>query len=59
MGQCEVCGNEYDKTFEVIAAGQHHVFDSFDRRPLLLLCSLRTREGADERAARPRAATVT
>jgi hypothetical protein len=30
MGQCEVCGNEYDKAFEVIAAGQHHVFDSFE-----------------------------
>lgn len=30
MGQCEVCGNEYDKTFEVIAAGERHVFDSFE-----------------------------
>lgn len=30
MAQCEVCGNEYDKAFEVIAAGTRHVFDSFE-----------------------------
>jgi hypothetical protein len=30
MGTCEVCGNRYDKTFEVIAAGNSHVFDSFE-----------------------------
>ena len=30
MAQCEVCGNEYDKTFEVVAAGKSHVFDSFE-----------------------------
>jgi len=30
MARCEVCGNDYDKTFEVIAAGQHHTFDSFE-----------------------------
>ena len=29
-GNCEVCGNQYDKAFEVIAAGAHHVFDSFE-----------------------------
>ncbi len=29
-GQCEVCGNQYDKAFEVVAAGAHHVFDSFE-----------------------------
>ena len=27
---CEVCGNEYDKSFEVVTAGAHHVFDSFE-----------------------------
>ncbi len=27
---CEVCGNTYDKAFEVVAAGAHHVFDSFE-----------------------------
>ena len=30
MASCEVCGNDYDKAFEVIAAGQRHVFDSFE-----------------------------
>lgn len=30
MAQCEVCGNEYDKSFEVIAAGKKHTFDSFE-----------------------------
>ncbi len=30
MSRCEVCGNDYDKTFEVIMAGERHVFDSFE-----------------------------
>ena len=30
MGTCEVCGNEYDMAFEVVAAGATHVFDSFE-----------------------------
>ncbi|MFZ6003286.1 MAG: hypothetical protein ACOYXM_05065 [Actinomycetota bacterium] len=30
MGTCEVCRNEYDKTFEVVSAGQQHTFDSFE-----------------------------
>jgi hypothetical protein len=30
MAVCEVCGNDYDKAFEVVAAGEHHVFDSFE-----------------------------
>lgn len=30
MAQCEVCGNDYDKSFEVIAAGRKHTFDSFE-----------------------------
>lgn len=30
MAQCMSCGNEYDKSFEVILAGQRHVFDSFE-----------------------------
>jgi hypothetical protein len=29
-GSCEVCGNEYDKAFEVVTAGTRHVFDSFE-----------------------------
>ncbi|HEX9288668.1 MAG TPA: hypothetical protein VF904_04005 [Anaeromyxobacteraceae bacterium] len=27
---CEVCGNTYDKAFQVVAAGATHVFDSFE-----------------------------
>ena len=30
MARCEVCGNEYDKAFEVHAAGAVHTFDSFE-----------------------------
>jgi hypothetical protein len=30
MAQCEVCGNEYDKSFEVIQSGKRHTFDSFE-----------------------------
>lgn len=30
MPQCEVCGNEYDKTFEVKMEKQTHIFDSFE-----------------------------
>jgi hypothetical protein len=29
-GTCEVCGNEYDKAFEVSQGGKRHVFDSFE-----------------------------
>jgi len=30
MVRCETCGNEYDKSFEIIAAGESHMFDSFE-----------------------------
>jgi hypothetical protein len=30
MARCEVCGNDYDKSFEVTAKGQRHTFDSFE-----------------------------
>jgi Rieske Fe-S protein len=30
MGRCEVCGNEYDKSFEVTIAGSTLTFDSFE-----------------------------
>jgi hypothetical protein len=30
MARCDVCGNEYDKSFEVRAAGATHTFDSFE-----------------------------
>ena len=29
-GQCETCGNQYDKAFHVSLDGQTHVFDSFE-----------------------------
>lgn len=30
MAQCEVCGNDYYKSFEVTESGKKHVFDSFE-----------------------------
>ena len=31
LARCEVCGNEYDKTFEVTTpGGDSHTFDSFE-----------------------------
>ena len=30
MPTCEVCGNEYDKTFDVVRDGESHTFDSFE-----------------------------
>jgi hypothetical protein len=32
MARCEVCGNEYAKSFEVVVAGEKdkHIFDSFE-----------------------------
>jgi hypothetical protein len=30
MPTCETCGNDYDKTFQVMMNGQTHTFDSFE-----------------------------
>ncbi|HET8546930.1 MAG TPA: hypothetical protein VFL57_02960 [Bryobacteraceae bacterium] len=30
MAKCEVCGNDYDKSFEVVYRGSRHTFDSFE-----------------------------
>lgn len=30
MATCEVCGNDYDMSFELIAAGNRHIFDCFE-----------------------------
>ena len=30
MGRCEVCGNEYDKSFDVLINNSTHTFDSFE-----------------------------
>ena len=30
MAKCEVCENDYDKAFEIVVAGERHIFDSFE-----------------------------
>lgn len=30
MAQCELCGNDYQRSFEVVMEGKRHVFDSFE-----------------------------
>jgi hypothetical protein len=30
MPTCEVCGNEYDKAFEIVVGGERHTLDSFE-----------------------------
>jgi hypothetical protein len=30
MAKCDVCGNDYDKSFQITAAGKTHTFDSFE-----------------------------
>ncbi|HJS85249.1 MAG TPA: hypothetical protein VJ779_07290 [Acetobacteraceae bacterium] len=30
MAVCEVCGNDYDKAFQVTKEGRTHTFDSFE-----------------------------
>jgi hypothetical protein len=30
MPTCEVCGNDYDKAFQVVRDGEEHTFDSFE-----------------------------
>lgn len=30
MAKCDVCGNEYDKAFQITMGGTTHVFDSFE-----------------------------
>ena len=45
-GRCEACGNDYDKTFEVVKDGARHVFDSFEcaierLAPRCVTCGLR------------------
>lgn len=30
MAICEVCGNDYDKAFNVVMVGKTHTFDSFE-----------------------------
>ena len=30
MARCEICGNDYQRAFQVIMAGKTHTFDSFE-----------------------------
>jgi len=30
MAKCDLCGNDYDKSFEVRMGGRTHTFDSFE-----------------------------
>ena len=30
MAVCETCGNDYDKSFEIVRGGERRVFDSFE-----------------------------
>jgi phage terminase large subunit GpA-like protein len=30
VARCDVCGNDYDKAFQVVVAGTTHTFDSFE-----------------------------
>ncbi|HMC56599.1 MAG TPA: hypothetical protein VKH19_15590 [Gemmatimonadaceae bacterium] len=30
MAKCDVCGNEYDRSFQVSSAGKIYTFDSFE-----------------------------
>lgn len=30
MGQCQMCGNTYDKTFEIVKDKKSYTFDSFE-----------------------------
>jgi hypothetical protein len=39
MPICETCGNDYDKTFEVLMHGEKHVFDSFECAMRLPRCA--------------------
>jgi hypothetical protein len=30
MAKCDVCGNDYPRSFQVVVAGKTHTFDSFE-----------------------------
>jgi hypothetical protein len=30
MARCEVCGNDYDKSMNIVMQGESHTFDSFE-----------------------------
>jgi hypothetical protein len=53
--QCETCGNEYDKAFQITMGGSAHTFDSFEcaieaLAPRCSHCKLRVLGHGAERA---------
>jgi hypothetical protein len=30
MAKCDACGNDYDKSFQIVTQGKTHTFDSFE-----------------------------
>ena len=61
MATCEVCGNDYDKAFEVSMAGERHTFDCFEcaihaLAPTCAHCGCRVIGHGVERTARSTAA---
>jgi hypothetical protein len=30
LAECDACGNDYDKSFQAVARGRTHTFDSFE-----------------------------
>lgn len=46
MARCETCGNDYDKSFQVVKDGQSHTYDSFEcaihaLAPVCAACGIR------------------
>ena len=55
MAKCDVCGNNYDKSFEVRMAGKTYTFDSFECAIHRAGAGVRTLRMQDHRARRWRA----
>ena len=53
MTQCEVCGNRYDKSFDVIGQGVTHAFDNFATRTLIATKKARPAPRSDGCHAEP------
>lgn len=47
MAKCDACGNDYDKSFQVVARGKTHTFDSFE-------CAIHALAPAPRKALDPR-----
>ena len=46
MGKCKTCGNDYDKSFDILKDGKSYTFDSFEcaihaLAPLCKVCQCR------------------